>query len=180
MNRLRFIKVRDVQSLKRSNQGDAGLDFYIPRDLTVNELMDIPQNYDQDIAYLTEYTPYGHITEIILPAHSRILIPSGIKLLIEPRESMLMAANKSGVSTKSGLIFTAEIVDSPYVGEVHIGVVNTSNNSVSIKANQKLVQFIHVPIYLTEPEEIQNEEFYSESQMWGSRGTNGFGSTDNQ
>lgn len=179
MNKLRFIKVRDVQSLKRSNPGDAGLDFYIPRDLTVNELMDIPQNYDQNIAYLTECA-YGHITEIIIPAHSRILIPSGIKLLIEPRESMLMAANKSGVSTKTGLIFTAEIVDSPYVGEVHIGVVNTSNNPVSIKADQKLVQFIHVPILLTEPEEIQSEEFYSESQMWGSRGTNGFGSTDNQ
>lgn len=179
MNKLRFIKVRDVQSLKRSNPGDAGLDFYIPRDLTIDNLSDISQNSDQGITYITGCA-YGHIVEIILPAHSRILIPSGIKLLIEPRESMLMAANKSGISTKSGLIFTAEIVDSPYVGEVHIGVVNTSNNPVSIKANQKLVQFIHVPIYLTEPEEIQNEEFYSESQMWGSRGTNGFGSTDNQ
>ena len=30
-----------------------------------------------------------------------------------------MAANKSGISTKQGLIYTAEIVDSPYTGEIH-------------------------------------------------------------
>ena len=29
----------------------------------------------------------------------------------------------------------------------------------------------------TEPEEIQQEGFYTESQMWGSRGGNGFGSS---
>lgn len=33
----------------------------------------------------------------------RVLIPSGIKVLINPKESMLMAANKSGVATKDGL-----------------------------------------------------------------------------
>lgn len=33
-----------------------------------------------------------------------------------------MAANKSGVATKDGLTFTAEIVDSPYTGEMHIGI----------------------------------------------------------
>lgn len=90
---------------------------------------------------------------------------------------MLMAANKSGIATKKGLIFTAEIVDSPYVGEIHIGVYNTSQEAQVIEAGQRLVQFIHVPIYITEPEEIQQEEFYTESQMWGSRGGNGFGSS---
>lgn len=179
MNKLRFIKVRDVQSPKRSNPGDAGLDFYIPTNLTPVEFRAVSKNTDQGIGYcLNGYTNF--ISQIFVPAHSRVLIPSGIHVLLEPNDSMLMAANKSGISTKDGLIFTAEIVDSPYVGEVHIGVVNTSNEIVILQAGKKLVQFIHVPIYLTEPEEIQSEEFYSESQMWGSRGTNGFGSTDNQ
>ena len=33
MNRFRFIKVRDVKTPSRGNAGDAGLDFYIPRNL---------------------------------------------------------------------------------------------------------------------------------------------------
>ena len=63
---------------------------------------------------------------------------------------MLIAANKSGIATKKGLLFTAEIVDSPYVGEIHIGVYNASQESQIIEAGQKLVQFIHVPVYITE------------------------------
>ena len=34
MNKFRFIKVRDVKSPSRGNEGDAGLDFYIPEDST--------------------------------------------------------------------------------------------------------------------------------------------------
>lgn len=91
---------------------------------------------------------------------------------------MLMAANKSGISTKKGLIYTAEIVDSPYTGEIHIGVYNTSHEFQVIEAGTKLVQFIHVPLYLTKPEEVTNEEFYNDAQYWGTRGNKGFGSTN--
>lgn len=177
MNRFRFIKVRNVKSPSRGNAGDAGLDFYVPTDL-----------YPYEIHCKNEFDSNGYILDIPLtklfishislkPGH-RILIPSGIKGLLEPSSSMLMAANKSGIATKKGLIFTAEIVDSPYVGEIHIGVYNTSQEVQVIEAGQKLVQFIHVPIYITEPEEIQQDEFYTESQMWGTRGEGGFGSTD--
>lgn len=176
MNKLRFTKVREVPSPSRGNAGDAGLDFYIPTNLTPIELMGTSVNTEQQIRYACDLNT-NHIQVIEIPPHCRVLIPSGIKVLIEPRESMLMASNKSGISTNQGLIFTAEIVDSPYVGEVHIGIVNTSNYLVRLEAGKKVVQFIHVPVYLTEPEEIQQEEYYSESRMWGSRGANGFGST---
>ena len=94
-------------------------------------------------------------------------------------KKLIQCCKQTGYATKKGLIFTAEIVDSPYVGEIHIGVYNTSQEAQVIEAGQKLVQFIHVPIYITEPEEIQQEEFYTESQMWGSRGDKGFGSSQN-
>lgn len=175
MNKLRFTKVRKVPSPSRGNAGDAGLDFYIPTNLTPIELMGTSVNTEQQIRYELEGGDF--IKTIIIPPHCRVLIPSGIKVLIEPRESMLMAANKSGISTNKGLIFTAEIVDSPYIGEIHIGVVNTSNHMATLEAGKKATQFIHVPVYLTELEEIQCEEYYCESQMWGSRGANGFGST---
>ena len=185
MNKLRFIKVRDVKSPSRGNDGDAGLDFYIPEDLTLQDLV----KANSQLMFHSEtpepgkvslgYNPNNQVQFIYIFPFTRILIPSGIKGLLEPRDSMLMAANKSGISTKQGLIYTAEIVDSPYTGEIHIGVYNTSHKIQVIEAGTKLVQFIHVPIYLTEPEEVtNNEEFYNDAQYWGTRGNNGFGSTN--
>lgn len=177
MNRFRFIKVREVVSPNRANPNDAGLDFYVPTNL-----------YPEDIHDKNEFDSNGYILDMpfnekfvrhiaLKPGH-RILIPSGIRGLLEPRDSMLMAANKSGISTKQGLIYTAEIVDSPYTGEIHIGIYNTSHEVQVIEAGTKLVQFIHVPIYLTEPEEVIKEEFDEDASTWGTRGNKGFGSTN--
>lgn len=184
MNRFRFIKVRDVESPSRGNEGDAGLDFYIPRNLTMQDMVSAnPKatfNNPLEIGNISlELNKNNQVQSIVISPYSRILIPSGIMGLLEPRESMLMAANKSGISTKSGLIFTAEIVDSPYTGEIHIGVYNTTNKVVQLLQGQKLIQFIHVPVFLTEPEEISKDEFGREALQWGTRGSNGFGSTDN-
>lgn len=183
MNRFRFIKVRDVKSPSRGNKGDAGLDFYIPEDLTLQDLVKAnPQlifhcEIPEPGKVTLEYNSNNQVQVIYISPFTRILIPSGIKGLLEPRSSMLMAANKSGISTKKGLIYTAEIVDSPYTGEIHIGIYNTSHEFQVIEAGTKLVQFIHVPIYLTKPEEVTNEEFYNDASTWGTRGNNGFGST---
>ena len=174
--RLRYNRVRNVRPLTRANEGDAGLDFYVPRDLTLSEIN--AKNPKSDLT-IGLNPVNSRITKITLAPHSRILIPSGIRVLIEPRNSMLQANNKSGVSTKKGLIFTAQVVDSPYTGEIHIGVVNTSDSPVDILADEKLIQFIHVPIFLTEPEEIQEILYESEAEIWGTRGDKGFGSSDN-
>lgn len=183
MNKFRFIKVRDVKSPSRGNEGDAGLDFYIPEDLTLQDLVKAnPQlifhcEIPEPGKVTLEYNLNNQVQVIYISPFTRILIPSGIKGLLEPRDSMLMAANKSGISTKKGLIYTAEIVDSPYTGEIHIGIYNTSHEFQIIEAGTKLVQFIHVPIYLTEPEEVTNGEFNNDASDWGTRGNNGFGST---
>lgn len=184
MNRFRFIKVRDVKSPSRGNEGDAGLDFYIPEDLTLQDLVKAnPQlifhcEIPEPGKVTLEYNSNNRVQVIYISPFTRILIPSGIKGLLEPRSSMLMAANKSGISTKKGLIYTAEIVDSPYTGEIHIGIYNTSHEFQIIEVGTKLVQFIHVPIYLTKPEEVTHEEFYNDAQYWGTRGNKGFGSTN--
>jgi dUTPase len=34
-----------------------------------------------------------------------------------PENHMFMAGNKSGIASKKGLIFGAEIIDEPYLGE---------------------------------------------------------------
>lgn len=104
MNRFRFIKVRDVKTPSRGNAGDAGLDFYIPRNLDPQQLIQIeanqsPNNFTPDFV-LGVNTTTNFVTDIQIYPGGRILIPSGIKPLIEPQESMLMAANKSGLASK--------------------------------------------------------------------------------
>lgn len=103
MNRFRFIKVRDVKTPSRGNAGDAGLDFYIPRNLDPQQLIQIEAN-QSPIIYsrfvLGVNTTTNFVTDIQIYPGGRILIPSGIKPLIEPQESMLMAANKSGLASK--------------------------------------------------------------------------------
>ena len=57
------------------------------------------------------------------------------------------AANKSGVSTKLGVIFGAQVVDEAYQGEIHISVINTSTQLIKLFENQKMIQFVETPIY---------------------------------
>lgn len=175
MNRLRFVRMRDVKTPSRSNEGDAGLDFYMPWDLKVDDL-----NYTGQIIINPGFEHEPKVSLVAIGPHTRVLIPSGIRILLEPRASMLTAANKSGLATKRGLVFMAQIVDSPYTGEVHIGILNTSNEWIQIQAGEKLTQFIHVPIYPSNPEEISLNEYEELAENWGTRGSNGFGSSQNQ
>ena len=103
MNRFRFIKVREVVSPNRANPNDAGLDFYVPTNLTSEDIHSKNEfdsgGYDLDIPFSESFV--RHIA--LKPGH-RILIPSGINGLLEPPASMLMAATKSGIATKKGLI----------------------------------------------------------------------------
>lgn len=191
MVQLEFTKIREVKSPNRANDGDAGLDFYIPK-LTVDDILKVGEKHEKDFTGINrKMLGMGNIkfkgigtTGLCVAVNpgGRILIPSGIKVLINPKESMLMAANKSGVATKDGLTFTAEIVDSPYTGEMHIGIQNSSNESVYIplKEDKKIMQFVHVPIILSTPIEITNEEYEEKAKNWGTRGDKGFGAHDNK
>ena len=42
------------------------------------------------------------------------------------------------------------------------------------------MQFIHVPIILSNPVEITNEEYDEKAKSWGPRGDKGFGAHDNK
>lgn len=193
MNRLRVTKVREVYGPTRSNAGDAGLDFYTPTNLRYAELLKANENAENIVVNSTtsgigmvgvDIEPETSFVKAIhMGPHSRILIPSGIRVLLEPKDSMLMAANKSGISTKKGLVYTAEVVDTPYLGEIHIGLANTAATTTRIEFSQKskVVQFVHVPIMLTEPEFISNEEYEAAAKEWDTtRGTKGLGSGDNE
>ena len=189
----KFVRVRDVHVPTRANQGDAGIDFYVPNDLTVDDLIKCNTNTYIGNWSITSYikitVPAGEVycfvddvvnlCNILIGPHATCVIPSGICGILEPEASMLQANDKSGVSSKKKLKVTASIIDSPYTGEIHHVVFNTTNEVVEINLGEKLVQYIHIPIYLTQPDEINMSEFEklkTEKELKSGRGSDGMGS----
>lgn len=187
----KFVRVRDVHVPTRANQGDAGIDFYVPNDLTVDDLIKCNTTTYVGSCSITDHIKvpsnevYCLINEadnlfcILIGPHATCVIPSGICGILEPEASMLQANDKSGVSSKKKLKVTASIIDSPYTGEIHHVVFNTTNEPVIIDLGDKLVQYIHIPIYLTQPEEINISEFEklkTEKELKSGRGSDGMGS----
>ena len=140
---MKVLKTRNVKLPSRGTPESAGIDFYTPNDFE----------------------------DKVLQPGEAVLIPSGIKAQV-PRGYALIAFNKSGVATKQGLSVGACVVDEDYRLEIHLHVINTSNQEQVIKSGQKLVQFILIPVgYLDVVEVDELQERYT------TRGAGGFGST---
>ena len=145
---MKIARVRDVKLPARGTEKSAGIDFFVPNDIS----------------------PYH-----VKPGKS-VCIPSGIKVNV-PTGFALIVFNKSGVALKRSLAVGACVIDEDYQGEIHLSIVNTSNQLIKIEANEKLLQFIAMPIILSEPVEIRKDLFDAQTT---SRGNKGFGSSDNQ
>lgn len=169
---LKFCKVRKVKSPVRAHKEDAGIDFYVPEDLTPEVLQskcDVTKNY---VSYTAEN---GIVTEITLHPHESILIPSGIHVKI-PHGYALIYMNKSGVASKKHLHVGACVVDEPYEGECHLNLTNVGDCNMTIAAGEKLVQGVVLPINYCQTEEVGSlDELYADSKS--ERGAGGFGST---
>jgi dUTP pyrophosphatase len=170
---MKYSLVRDVTPPTRANKTDAGIDFYIPLDLST-EIM-IEKNKDVKNSCNT-YIPNKKklIESIIIEPQSRILIPSGVHVNL-PEAHALIAFNKSGIAHKKGLIVGSCVVDEGYQGEIHISLINTTNNNVFISAGDKIVQFILMSINNMDIERVDKlDKLYT---LKSNRGSGGFGST---
>lgn len=166
---IKFLKTRSVKSPSRGNSFDAGIDFYVPE--FSEEFLE---------ALRSKNTCYISNDLMILKPGDRALIPSGIHCQMSGPGRALIAANKSGIASKYGLIFGAQVVDYEYQGELHISVINTGVEDINILPGMKILQFIETPIYNSSiiiEEDSSLEEFYKEKTE---RGAGGFGSTDNK
>lgn len=171
---LRFCKVRDVKSPVRGTAVAAGVDFFVPEDLT-REVMDEKFNVTGCRPYETTYDDSGKLVKIVLTPGQSIMIPSGIKLNI-PHGYALAFMNKSGIGAKKQLDRLAELVDEDYQGEVHINVINNGCSTQVICAGDKIIQGVLIPVSYAVPEEVRTvDELYAD--MTSARGEGGFGST---
>lgn len=150
MEKLKFIKTKDVKTPVRANETDAGIDFFIPNDFK----------------------------EMYLYPGEDVLIDSGIKVIV-PKGYALIFKEKSGVSVKKKLTVGASVVDSDYRGVVHFHLFNNGREAkaehiTKISPGDKIIQGLVMPVLLCELEEISDEEYYSYNTE---RGEGGFGST---
>lgn len=168
-NELIFTKVRNVKLPQRANQHDAGIDFFCPviDDELIKKINEI--NHNKNVITTPEF--------ILVAPGSDITIPSGIKVWIMNKESALVAANKSGLSTKFSIQFTAQVIDADYTGEIHIGLRNHGDKFFVIKPNAKLIQFLHLPIISSDIIEVENDVYDDFVKGKSDRGEGGFGST---
>ena len=146
---LRFSKVRKVKTPNRGYKNDAGIDLYIPTDLG----WEFRQIY----------------------SHNSIVLPSGIQFNI-PEGHCLVFLNKSGIAVDKGLIVGAQVIDSGYMGQLHIHLINTRSEMTVIHAGEKICQVIMLELPEIMLMEEKPEELYDELTE---RNKNAFGSTDN-
>lgn len=171
-NTLKFTKVRKVKSPTRAHATDAGIDFFVPEDLTKAV---IDEKTDMTRTSVILSVEDGVVKSMTLEPRQSILIPSGIKVKV-PDGYMLQFNNKSGVASKKGLVVGASVVDVGYEGECHLDLHNISNRSQTINAGDKIVQGILIPVSFAMPEEVSSaEELYAGSKS--DRGEGGFGSS---
>lgn len=175
---LKYCKVRKVKSPNRSHYDDAGFDVFVPEDLTWDQ-MEEKFNTTGCQTSVSLDLDGKTITAFHLQPNESILIPSGLKMNI-PKGFAVVAFNKSGVAAKKGLLVGSAVCDESYTGEVHINLHNVSKQTQTIKAGEKIVQFLVLPINYCELEESGSvEELYANTTNSG-RGEGGFGSTDNK
>lgn len=178
---LKFAKVRDVKNpsvayvdanSKSSSfvygNASAGIDFYVP------DVIPIQYIKEKNLASIDKIAFLPAKNTLLLEPMGRVLIPSGIKANI-PDGYMLMGADKSGVAVNKGLIVAAKIIDSDFLGEIHLHVVNTSEKTVEIGGGDKLVQFIVIALPKLEVSIVDIDELYQNKIT--SRGEGGFGSS---
>lgn len=169
---IQIARVRDVKMPERGTQKSAGIDFFIPKDFS---------------------------SRMVAPGED-VLIPSGISALI-PDGYMLMAANKSGISVStrakddcetemphkdidttisSSVIVGASIVDEDYPGEIHIHLINVGHEYIWLERDQKIAQFILVPVSYADICEASPEVVKAAIAAKQSTRVGGFNSTSKQ
>ena len=164
---MKFSKLYDgVVTPSRGTDGSAGMDLFVPHNTTEFKARFSAKN---SASCLEE-------NGIWVRPHERVLIPAGIKVNIPSKNYALIAANKSGVACKFGLVYGAHIIDSDYQGEVFISLINTTNDGVLIGYGQKIIQVLLIPVVVDEWEEVAEGELYA---CVSERGDGALGSTGN-
>ena len=108
---------------------------------------------------------------ISIKPFERAMIPTGLSVEIPPGFE-IQVRPRSGLAAKQGVtvLNTPGTVDADYRGEVKIIVINLGSETVEVKDQDRIAQFVLCPV-------VQAELILSDELSDTARGTGGFGST---
>lgn len=111
------------------------------------------------------------VEDTIITPNSRILVHTGLHMAI-PNGYVGMVCPRSGFALKQGVtvLNAPGIVDSGYRGEVGVILLNTSEQTVTVRKGDRIAQMVFVPYAHMAFEHV-------ESLPETDRGEGGFGST---
>ena len=124
VDKIQITKTRRVKTPARGTAVAAGLDFFVPEDLTETDMEKMFSKTGHPLDYVTG--PDGFVSEFVIKPGQSACIPSGIKARL-PHGYCMEFHNKSGVACKKSLLAGSCLIDEDYQGEWHIDVHNVSS-----------------------------------------------------
>lgn len=108
--------------------------------------------------------------EVTIRPGERLSIPLGLALEIPDGHAGLLL-DKSGLSHKHGLKSFGGVIDAGYRGEVHAGIMNLGTEPYTLRAGDKIIQMLIMPVVRVDIEEA--EELSSSDRGAGAFGSSG-------
>ncbi len=175
IEKIQICKTRNVKTPARGTAVAAGLDFFMPEDLTVEDMNAMEKKTGHYLDYIKDETGNFVKTIIIKPGQSAC-IPSGVKAKL-PHGYCMEFHNKSGIACKKSLLAGSCLIDEDYQGEWHIDVHNVSStNTCAVTAGDKIAQFVMYKVEYPSVEIVSTaEELFRNAES--DRGEGAFGST---
>ena len=175
---LKVTRIRNVNVPTRGSAESAGIDLYVPFDLTkvdmakTFEVTRIHANCDYDLNT-------GYVKQIIIAPGEDVLIPTGIKANI-PKGYVMKIENRSSIAAIKSLVVGACVVDSDFQGEVFVNLHNVSGKKVAIlQRGDKMAQAVLYPCATPAVVEVETvAELYKGRDS--ERGEGALGSTDHE
>lgn len=147
-------KINDKAIIPEKTKGDLGFDLHVICD---------------DTFYWSSYPGQEDAYKcIVRPQHQKMFC-TGLKFHI-PKGFGILLRDRSGLASKHGIHVLAGVIDSSYLGEIKIAIVNLSHKTYFVQEHDRIAQGIIVPDY-----EIQFHQKKIDEQT--SRGEKGFGSS---
>ncbi len=112
---------------------------------------------------------------ILLPAHGRAVISTGIAIELPGPEVVALVFGRSGLGIKKGITLSnaVGVIDSDYRGELMVGLINHSDEDYKVENGERIAQLLILPVAAA-------QFVPAESLSDTARGTAGFGSTGRQ
>jgi dUTP pyrophosphatase len=107
-----------------------------------------------------------------VPPGDRVKVPTGIAIQLPSPSVVALVYARSGLAWKQGLALAngVGVIDSDYVGELQILLMNFGDKAATIEPGDRIAQLVLAPIYLA-------DWARAESLTPTERGSGGFGST---